>query len=133
MDNCNRRVALGNVTKCETLHYKEGHFPTFFQLLRLGNQRFLRPNGPQAPLSDFGLHRVPNGTENPLEATNPEIVGDSRPYVLSLCDVPLHSHYFALVTEVTYDDENPECDLLISRSHCNELRYKLCVAGGGAK
>jgi hypothetical protein len=133
MDNCNKSDVTGNVTKFETLHYKEGQFPTFSQLLRLGNERFSWPQRPQTPLSKFGLHRVPNATENPLEATNPERAGDSRPYVLSPCDIPLHSHYFALVAEVAYDDENPECDLLISRSHCNEVRYKLCVAGGGAK
>ncbi len=133
MDNCNKSNVTRNVTKCETLHYKEGHFPTFFEFLRLGNQRFLNPDGPQAPLSDFGLHRVPNATENPLEATNPERIGDSRPYVLSLCELPLHSHYFALVTEVAYDDENPESDLLISRSLCLKVCDKLRPVGGGAE
>jgi hypothetical protein len=133
MDNCNSK---GNVTVTlpyETLHYKEGHFPTFFQLLRLGNERFSWPHGPQTPLSEFGLHRVPNATENPLEATNPERVGDSRPYVLSLCELPLHSHYFALVTEALYDDENPESDLLISRSLCLKVCDKLRPVGGGAE
>jgi hypothetical protein len=133
MDNCNKSYVTSNVTKCETLHYKEGHFPTFFELLRLGNQRFLRPDGPQAPLSDFGVHRVPSATENPLEATNPERIGDSRPYVLSLCELPLHSHYFALVTEALYDDENPESDLLISRSLCLKVCDKLRPVGGGAE
>jgi hypothetical protein len=133
MDNCNKSNVTGNVTKCETLHYKQSHPPTFNDLVRLGSQRFLGRSQPQEPLHEFGLHRLPNARENPIEANNEESKRDSRPYILSLCGIPLHSHYFALVTKAAYDEKTGECDLLISRSHCNETRYKLCVAGGGAK
>jgi hypothetical protein len=133
MDYCNKSNVTDNVIKCETLHYKQSHPPTFNDLVRLGSQRFLRRSGPQQPLHEFGLHRLPNAQENPIEANSEESKRDSRPYVLSLCKIPLHSHYFALVTKAAYDEKTGECDLLISRSHCNEFRYKLCVAGGGAK
>jgi hypothetical protein len=133
MDNCNKSYVTGYVTKCETLHYKQSHPPTFNDLVRLGSQRFLRRSGPQQPLHEFGLHRLPNAHENPIEANNEENAGDSRPYILSLCEIPLHSHYFALVTKAAYDEKTGECDLLISRSHCIKVRYKLCVAAGGAK
>jgi hypothetical protein len=133
MDNCNRRVAFRNVTKCETIHYQQSHPPTFNDLVRLGSQRFYGRSEPPQPLHEFGLHRVPNARENPLPDEEHERKRDSRPYVLSLCEIPLHSHYFALITKAAYDEKTGECDLLISRSHCNEFRYKLCVAGGGAE
>ncbi len=133
MDNCNKSNVTGNVTKCETLHYKQSHPPTFNDLVRLGSQRFLRRSEPLQPLDEFGLHRLPNAQENPLPDKESEIIRDSRPYVLSLCALPLQSHYFALITKAAYDEKTGECDLLISRSHCIKTRYKLCVAGGGAK
>jgi hypothetical protein len=101
--------------------------------VRLGSQRFYGRSGPQQPLDEFGLHRLPNARENPIEANMSESEGESLPYILSLCELPLHSHYFALITKAAYDEKTGECDLLISRSHCNEFRYKLCVAGGGAE
>jgi hypothetical protein len=133
MNDYSRDNVIHNVIKCETLHYQEAHPPTFNDLVRLGSQRFLRRTPPQQPLHEFGLHRLPNARENPLPDENTERTRDSRPYVLSLCEIPLHSHYFALVTKAAYDEKTGECDLLISRSHCIKTRYKLCVAGGGAK
>jgi hypothetical protein len=133
LDNQYNRNVTHNVIKCETLHYKKSHPPTFNDLVRLGSQRFYGRSEPPQPLHEFGLHRVPNARENPLPCEEHERKRDSRPYVLSLCEIPLHSHYFALITKAAYDEKTGECDLLISRSHCNEFRYKLCVAGGGAK
>jgi hypothetical protein len=133
MSNCNKSNVTRNVTKCETLHYKQSHPPTFNDLVRLGSQRFGGLSEPPQPLHEFGLHRLPNAREEPIEANNEESKRYSRPYVLSLCPLPVHSHYFALVTKAAYDEKTGECDLLISRSHCIETRYKLCVAGGGAE
>ncbi len=133
MDNCNKSYVTGNVTKCETLHYKQSYPPTFNDLVRLGSQRFRGLSEPPQPLDEFGLHRLPLARENPLPDENTERTRDSLPYVLSLCEIPLHSHYFALITKAAYDEKTGECDLLISRSHCIKTRYKLCVAGGGAK
>jgi hypothetical protein len=133
MDNCSRNIALCITLCCETLHYKKSHPPTFNDLVRLGSQRFYGRSEPPQPLHEFGLHRVPNARENPLPCEEHERKRDSRPYVLSLCEIPLHSHYFALIKEAAYDEKTGEVDLLISRSTCNETRYKLCVAGGGAK
>jgi hypothetical protein len=133
MDNYNAIKARYVTLPYTTLHYKEAHPPTFNDLVRLGSQRFLRRSGPQQPLHEFGLHRLPNAQENPIEANNKENAGDSRPYILSLCEIPLQSHYFALVKEVAYDDENPESDLLISRSLCLKVCDKLRPAGGGAE
>jgi hypothetical protein len=133
MDNCNKKVTLPVTLPFENLHYKQSHPPTFNDLVRLGSQRFLRRSGPQQPLHEFGLHRLPNARENPIEANNEESANHSQPYVLSLCALPLHSHYFALVKEVAYDDENPESDLLISRSLCLKVCDKWKPAGGGAE
>ncbi len=133
MDNYNRYVTLRVTLRYETLHYKQSHPPTFNDLVRLGSQRFRGLSEPPQPLHEFGLHRLPNAQENPIEANSEESKRYSRPYVLSLCEIPLQSHYFALVTKAAYDEKTGECDLLISRSHCNEVRYKLCVAGGGAE
>jgi hypothetical protein len=133
MDNYSSYITLC-ITLCfETLHYKKSHPPTFNDLVRLGSQRFYGRSEPPPPLHEFGLHRLPNARENPIEANNRERERNSRPYILSLCEIPLHSHYFALVKEVAYDDENPESDLLISRSLCLKVCDKLRPAGGGAE
>jgi hypothetical protein len=133
LDNCNKKVTLPITLCCETLHYRKAQPPTFNDLVRLGSQRFLRRSEPLQPLDEFRVHRVPNARENPLPDEEWERKRDSRPYVLSLCEIPLHSHYFALVAKAAYDEKTGESDLLISRSHCIKVRYKLCVAVGGAK
>jgi hypothetical protein len=133
MDNYNRYVTGYVTLRYETLHYKQSHRPTFNDLVRLGSQRFYGRSEPLQPLHEFGLHRLPNARENPLPDEESEKARDSLPYVLSLCEIPLHSHYFALITKAAYDEKTGEVDLLISRSTCNKVRYKLCVAGGGAK
>ncbi len=38
-----------------------------------------------------------------------------------------------LTTKLPQPSKSAQCDLLISRSHCNGIRYKLCVAGGAAR
>jgi hypothetical protein len=133
MDNCNNKSNVTVTSRLETLHYRRDYPPTFNDLVRLGSQRFYGHSEPPQPLHEFRLHRVPNARENPLAGKEHERKRESLPYVLSLCEIPLHSHYFALVTKAAYDEKTGECDLLISRSHCIETRYKLCVAGGGAE
>ncbi len=133
MDYCNKSNVTGNVTKCETLHYSKDYTPTFNDLVRLGSERFLGPSEPQTPLHEFGVHRLPKAPQNGTDENVWEIKRDSRPYVLSLCEVPLNSNYFALIEEAPYDPKTGEVDLIISRSTCNIRRYKVCVACGGAK
>jgi hypothetical protein len=133
MDNQYNHNVIHNVMKCETFHYSKDYIPTFNDLVRLGSQRFYGRSEPLQPLHEFGLHRVPNARENPLPGEERERTRDSRPYVLSLCEVPLNSNYFALIEEAPYDPKTGEVDLIISRSTCNVRRYKVCVACGGAK
>ncbi len=133
MDNYNRYVTRDVTLRSETLHYSKDYTPTFNDLVRLGSERFLRPSEPQTPLHEFGLHRLPKAPQNGTYENVWEIAGDSRPYVLSLCEVPLNSNYFALIEEAPYDPKTGEVDLIISRSTCNVRRYKVCVACGGAK
>jgi hypothetical protein len=133
LDNQYNHNVIDNVIKCETLHYSKDYTPTFNDLVRLGSERFLRPSEPQTPLHEFGLHRLPKAPQNGTNGNVGEITRDSRPYILSLCEVPLNSNYFALIEEAPYDPKTGEVDLIISRSTCNELCYIVCVACGGAK
>jgi hypothetical protein len=36
-------------------------------------------------------------------------------------------------TKLTQPSKSAQCDLLISRSHCNEIRYFFCAPGGAAR
>jgi hypothetical protein len=133
MDNYSKHSVIYNAIKCETLHYSKDYTPTFNDLVRLGSQRFYGHSEPQTPLHEFGLHRLPKAPQNGTDENLREIKRDSRPYVLSLCDISLNSNYFALIKEAPYDPKTGEVDLIISRSTCNVRRYKVCVACGGAK
>ncbi len=133
MDNQYNHNVIHNVMKCETFHYSKDYTPTFNDLVRLGSERFLRPSEPQTPLHEFGLHRLPKAPQNGTYENVRERTRESLPYVLSFCEVPLNSNYFALIKEAPYDPKTGEVDLIISRSTCNELCYIVCVACGGAK
>jgi hypothetical protein len=133
MDNSNNKVTLPVTLLFENLHYSKDHTPTFNDLVRLGSERFYGRSGPQIPLYEFGVHRLPKAPQNGTDENVWERKCNSLPYVLSLCEIPLQSHYFALIRKAAYDEKTGECDILISRSHCNELCYTVCVACGGAR
>jgi hypothetical protein len=43
------------------------------------------------------------------------------------------ANFLRFKRELAQPSKSAQCDLLISRSHCNGIRYKLCVAGGAAR
>jgi hypothetical protein len=43
------------------------------------------------------------------------------------------ANFLRFKRELAQPSKSAQCDLLISRSHCNRRRYKLCVVGGAAR